>query len=275
MTTQKNACLPAPASYLINRSKDVLRGLLPAHRRFIRAGEASLRAGEREVHQLSRLVQPGSIAVDVGAHIGDYTYPLCRHVGSTGRVIAVEPIADLAAMLQRATQSLALPVTVHNCALSSQSGEADLFVPMDNGIRLAGLASLQPGACGAKTYRVRVCRLDDICAGLGGRISFIKIDVEGHELEVLRGGTMVLREHRPNLLVEIEQRHSPVPVQETFEWLGSFGYSGEFLDACGVCVPLSSFHVEEHQERPLAFPGSSVYVNNFIFRPSAPCSHRL
>src|ERR1041384_4672569 len=99
MTTQKNAWPPPPASYVINRSKDLLRELLPARRRFIRAGEASLRAGEREVHQLSRLVQPGSIAVDVGAHIGDYTYPLCRHVGSAGRVIAVEPIAALAAML--------------------------------------------------------------------------------------------------------------------------------------------------------------------------------
>src|SRR5690349_13141846 len=116
MPAQNNTWLTAPA-YVVNRSKDVLRDLLPAHRRFIRAGEAFLRAGEREVHQLSRLVQPGSIAIDVGAHIGDYTYSLCKHVGSGGQVIAIEPVADLAAMLERATRTLSLPVTVHNCAL--------------------------------------------------------------------------------------------------------------------------------------------------------------
>jgi FkbM family methyltransferase len=267
MPVQNKTWLPAPAAYVINRGKDVLRGFVPAHRRFVRSGEAFLRAGEREVHLLPQLVQPGSIAVDVGAHIGDYTYSLCRCVGPGGRVIAVEPIADLATMLQRATQTLGFPVTVHQCALSSQTGEADLFVPTTNGARLPGLASLQWGHQNASSQRVCLSRLDDICGGLEGRVSFIKIDVEGHELDVLRGGTNVLNKHRPNLLVEIEQRHSASPIEDTFECLASFGYCGEFLDARGDRQPLSRFDIEEHQLRPLAFPDSAVYVNNFIFRP--------
>jgi hypothetical protein len=92
-----------------NRLKEIVHPLIPPHIRFVRAGKSFLRGGEREVHELGRLVQPGTVVVDVGAHIGDYTYSLVRHVGSEGHVIAVEPLPDLAKMLTRATHRLKLP----------------------------------------------------------------------------------------------------------------------------------------------------------------------
>jgi FkbM family methyltransferase len=257
----------APFVYAVNRFKECLRRITPAHRRFVRAGESFWARGEREVRLLPELVEPGSVAVDVGAHIGDYTYSICRAVGPHGRVIAVEPLPDLARMLSRAVRRLALPVDVVHCALSSSDGgEAELTVPMEYGERMAGYATLERRAVkNARTFRVRLRRLDDLCRDVTSRISFIKIDVEGHELQVLAGAGETLRRHRPNLLIEIEQRHSAAPIEQTFEHVINAGYRGEFLGHGGESIPLSEFDPSEHQQSDR--PPGRLYVSNFIFRP--------
>jgi FkbM family methyltransferase len=253
--------------YLKNRAKDLIRPWIPAHRRFLKEGRAFLVDGEREVHELPSLIEPGTVAVDVGSHLGSYTYALCRLLGADGQVIAIEPIPDLAGMLSRAARKLNLPVVVHNCALSSTEGQADLLVPVRRGKKAVGFASLErKNASAGQLYRVPVRRLDDLCRDVNKRISFIKIDVEGHELKVLAGGTETLRRHRPNLLIEIEQRHSPAPIGQTFSFLTSMGYRGEFLDPEGARIPLEEFDVEQHQTRRLDQVGTRYYVSNFIFR---------
>jgi FkbM family methyltransferase len=251
--------------YAKDRAKETIRRAIPAHVRFVRAGEAFLADGEREVHLLHRLVEAGTTAIDVGAHIGDYTYSLCRHVAPGGRVISIEPIPELARMLQRATRHLQLPVTVVNCALSAKEGEAELFIPIEAGRRKTGFATLEPRGNGGKSYRVPLRRLDEVCKDVTGRISFIKIDVEGHELSVLQGGTETLRRHRPNLLIEIEQRHSSIPIGQTLDWLAAAGYRGEYLSPDGTPRALAEFDVEEHQTSRLDRVGTGEYVSNFLF----------
>lgn len=250
--------------YLKKHAKAALRRFVPAHVRFVRAGKTFLIGGEREVHLLPTLVTPGSVAIDVGANVGDYTYSLCQAVGPAGRVIAIEPLPDLAEVLTRATRKLALPVTVINCALSSQQGEAELRVPKRDGLREVGFATLVPRISGGDLVRVELRRLDDVCQTVEGKISFIKIDVEGHELDVLRGGERTIREHHPNLLVEIEQRHSLIPIRQTFDYIISLGYRGEFMEEDGTHRPLESFDIQTHQTGRL---GNRSYISNFIFRP--------
>jgi FkbM family methyltransferase len=253
-----------PIAYIQNRLKEAARRAMPAHVRFRRAGESFLRDGEREVHLLPQLVSPGTVAIDVGAHIGDYSYSLCKHVGAGGHVIAIEPLPDLARMLQTAARKLRLPMTVINCALSAEPGFAELHVPINNGKRAAGFATLENRALDGQTHRVELRTLDSICDSAPARISFIKIDVEGHELKVLRGAQQALARHRPNLLIEIEQRHSPVAIQDTLGFVEALGYRGTFLDPNQIEDPLSEFRAERHQSAP----GSPEYVSNFIFRPS-------
>ncbi len=250
--------------YLTKRAKAALRRFVPAHVRFVRAGKSFLIDGEREVHLLSTLVTPGSVAIDVGANVGDYTYSLCRAVGPGGRVIAIEPLPDLAQVLTRAARKLALPLTVINCALSSQQGEAELRVPKSDGLRQPGFATLVPRISGGDVVRVELRRLDDVCQAIEGKISFIKIDVEGHELDVLRGGERAIKQHRPNLLVEIEQRHSPTPIAQTFDYILSLGYRGEFVEEEGTLRPIETFDIQTHQTGRL---GKRSYISNFIFRP--------
>jgi FkbM family methyltransferase len=228
--------------------------------------------GEREVHELPRLVDPGTVAIDVGALIGDYTYSLCKLVGPQGHVICVEPQPEYARLLRAAAARLGLPMTVLECALSSRTGFAELCVPLADGQKMAGFASLDSCASTGRRYRVELRRLDDIVAGVKSRVSFIKVDVEGHELEVFKGGVEALRQHRPNLLVEIEQRHSPVPIEETFGFIQEQGYTGYFLDDRGARTPIGAFDPRRNYE--LAIKCSQFdhahdgYIFNFIFIPT-------
>jgi FkbM family methyltransferase len=260
--------------------KQTRRTLIPAHVRFQRAGRSFLEGGEPEVHELPRLVEPGSVAVDVGALLGDYAYSLCRLVGPTGLVVCVEPQRSFARLLRKAAARLRLPMTVVECALSSRAGEAEIIVPEVDGRRMFGFASIVPGhdtaeADGKRAW-VALRRLDDVIAGLalgpGKRVSFLKVDVEGHELEVFQGATETLARYRPNLLVEIEQRHSPVPIAETFAFLEAQGYTGSYLEGGTRRVPLSNFDIARNQalgpstRRPgRPAPG---YISNFFFEPA-------
>ena len=86
-------------AFVKQHAKATLRRLIPAHLRLIRTANYFLQHGEREVHLLPQLVKPGTVAIDVGSHIGDYTYILCKHLEKKAGVIAIEPVADLARQL--------------------------------------------------------------------------------------------------------------------------------------------------------------------------------
>jgi FkbM family methyltransferase len=256
----------APVAHVKGRAKDALRRLIPPHRRFVRAGEYFLAHGEREVHELADWIEPDTVAVDVGAHLGTYSYVMCRHLGAHGRIIAIEPLPDLAGMIERAARRLRLPITVINCGLSAAAGSADLRIPVEAGQRKPGFATLESRDGQGQVLRIPLRTLDEVCGDVTERISFIKIDVEGHELQVLRGGVATLKRHHPNLLIEIEQRHSPVPIDQTFSFLTSMGYEGEFLDRAGKRVPLSTFDPATHQVARADLIATPDYVSNFFFR---------
>lgn len=93
-----------------------------------------------------------------------------------------------------------------------------------------------------------------------GQIALIKCDVEGHELDVLRGGEQLLKRQGPMLMVEVEQRHQRShSVRDVFDYLEGLGYRGTFF-LRDKRRPIESFDMAVHQNR-----GSGVYVNNFIF----------
>ena len=98
-------------------------------------------------------------------------------------------------------------------------------------------------------------------------IDLIKCDVEGHELEVFRGGEGLLKSQAPILMVEIEQRHlRSHSVRDVFDYLERLGYRGSFF-LKGKRQPIERFDLAVHQDR-----GSGIYVNNFIFTVEEPVS---
>jgi hypothetical protein len=163
-------------------------------------------------------------------------------------------------------------VEVHALALSDSAGKADLHVPRENGRSMAAVGRLAPIAgVESETIAVDTARLDDVLSDDAARVAFVKCDVEGHELAVLRGAAKTLAEARPALLVEIERRHAGERMDETFAYLAELGYEGFAIGPDGP-MPLGDFDVERDQ---LAFLGDSfetgtmpsAYVHDFFFAP--------
>ncbi len=100
-------------------------------------------------------------------------------------------------------------------------------------------------------------------------VGFIKIDVEGHELAVLKGAIATLRREQPNFLVEIEEQHRHGAVQAVFGFFEQAGYTGFFLED-GARKPLSAFDLSLHQKLENLDPRGAkraLYINNFAFTP--------
>ena len=150
-------------------------------------------------------LQPGSVAIDIGANLGEWTVPLARTVGAAGRVLAAEPAPRSAAALEATLAANALRhAEVIRCAVSDHDGNAEFAVPIVTSARTdTGTARLGPVGAGYERLNVSLRSLDSLVAERGlDRVDLIKIDVEGHERQVLDGAETVLRRHRPALVIE-------------------------------------------------------------------------
>src|SRR5262245_61797610 len=147
------------------------------------------------------LISPGSRVIDIGANIGIYALPwAAANTGAT--VHCFEPNPGVRARLARnvALNRLESRVRLHSEALSDRAGTATLYGSDD-------MSSLNQGVNTGRQavpIEVRLARLDEVLHGEGPPVSLIKIDVQGHELEVLRGAEAVVSRHRPALILEHE-----------------------------------------------------------------------
>ena len=152
-----------------------------------RVGLLHYLAGDYEAVELrvaQTAIRPGSIAFDVGANIGYWSLELSRMVGPRGRVYAFEPEPEnfqiLLANLRLNGASNVTPVPI---ALSNAHGDRRLFRSRSN----AGDYSFG-GVDDARDSVVVPCgRMDQFCEQYGCRPDFLKVDVQGHELEVFEG----------------------------------------------------------------------------------------
>ena len=211
---------------------------------------------EKELPIIKRLIPKGHVSIDVGANNGVYTYALSK---VSSRVEAFEPLPACARTLAAAFTTT--NVRVHEVALSSRNGVRDLFVPRISGAVHTALASFAQPNGPFDTVAVPVRKLDEYAFD---DVSFIKIDVEGHELEVLRGAAETIARSTPVLLIEIEQRHLPFPMEMVFAEVLQCGYSGFFVMGDRISR-LGAFSWKVHQEPFLQDVGATDYVNNFIF----------
>lgn len=224
-------------------------------------------SGEKELPQLAKIVRSGSLAIDVGANLGAYTYELSR-IGA--RVIACEPNPDLANLLR----SLRLPgVSVEEIAISDINGTADLAMPrVRSGHVLSTLSHevLRKTGAALDRFTVATRRLDSLTRE---KVSFVKIDVEGHEEAAIAGASELIERDRPVLLVEIEDRHNRGGIERIRSVLEARGYSGHFYFE-DRWHRIAEFDPNEHQNYAQAYggkpcsPRQARYAANFLFVPS-------
>jgi len=150
-------------------------------------------------------LQPGAVAIDVGANLGEWTVPLARAVGAAGRVVAVEPAPLAANALEATLGANALrQAEVVRCAIGDHDGSAEFAVPIVTSARTdTGIARIGAAGPGEEALNVPMSSLDSLASECGlDRIDLIKIDVEGHEKLVLDGAETTLSRFRPALVIE-------------------------------------------------------------------------
>jgi FkbM family methyltransferase len=187
------------------------------------------------------LLRPGRVFVDVGAHYGYHSLLASELVGPTGRVVAFEPNRQTFALLAANLASRA-NVKAEPFALADVEGAAAL---QDYGPRHSSLCTLLPEArvpaaerasLRAATAIVPSTTLDRYADAHGMRPDVIKIDAEGAELAVLRGGTRLLERDRPVVTVETGDYDSPgAPASSlAVRFLEDHGYAAFELRADGM-----------------------------------------
>jgi len=198
------------------------------------------------------------IVVDVGANMGIFAFAMLRY---SRQVIAFEPNTDLWPFLRR---FLSDKVRLEDAALSSGPGQAEFRVVADN----TGVATIEtknplsmidrPETIATRSVATRT--LDSFALS---DVSFIKIDVEGHEEAVLAGALRTITENRPVVLVESEERHNPGAPGRVAAWFSALDYDGFFIKARRL-RPVGALSPED--VNPAGLDGG-VYINNFIYVP--------
>jgi FkbM family methyltransferase len=230
----------------------------------------AIRVHQRQIDRIliDALVEGGSVVVDLGAHRGMFTARLQHLVGSGGRVYAFEPVPDHERRL--ATLACRGNLDYRIAAASSTAGWMTLYIPVVEGIEQQGLASSNANPLAHNRHiDVRVETVDEVLSDEPRPISFMKIDVEGHEREVLAGAQRTLKA-LPTLFIEVEQRHHVEPISEVFDDLSRLGYDGWGIYPDGL-RPLADFDLDRDQLRFLTRTFQNVmpsdYVNDFLFLP--------
>jgi len=192
-------------------------------------GEFHMALGTYERRELACVLgrlQPGDTFIDAGAHIGYFSLPAARRVGPTGRVVALEPSPASVELLRG---NVALNgfdwVTVVAAAAAGEDGEARLQLSDQS----AMWNTLRDDTVeGGRSIPVAARSLDSLLGQLGWpAVGGIKLDVEGAESEVLRGGEQVLARN-PGAFVTIEvaggSEERIAASLETLGWLEERGY---------------------------------------------------
>jgi FkbM family methyltransferase len=205
----------------------------------------------------ARIVKPGDTVLDVGANIGIVSLWLSKLVGPTGRVHAFEPNPELCEMLAQAIRrNEASNICPYAIALGARTDQLDLRIRSGN----TGSGSLVPkdGLGGSKVFSVPVRTLDAVVAEERiESIRLIKIDVEGFEAEVFRGGLRVLQSTRPQaILFEfVERWEGRLSDQPVFRILQEAGYGFFSIPKCRFRM-----YVERCDPEGVNRPGMTDYL---------------
>ena len=164
---------------------------------------------------LKEFIKNGDVVLDIGAFIGDHTIYYSKLVGDNGSVIAFEPNRDSFFCLEHNLKAYK-NVELINSAIGKEYG----FVRTVDVLGNIGMNFLIPDNLGGIViYSLNQMEID--------RIDFIKIDVEGFELDVLIGGKETINKFKPTMLIEINDAtlsRQGISRNDIFAWLQENNY---------------------------------------------------
>jgi FkbM family methyltransferase len=230
---------------------------------------------EPELFLLKKFVDKESVVFDIGSNVGDYLYAFERIV-TPGNMYGFEPNKNLYNRLKK----MFTKANIFNLALSDVSENADLKIPTINNKLYPSRGTLNVNfkEIDEEDYillKIKKVTLDDfVIENKIPKIDFIKIDVEGHEFNVLKGAVETLKKYKPTLLIEIEQRHHKFSISEIDNFLYALNYKKYFYDKKSKkLLPGESFTIDIHQN--IEKLNSREYINNFFFIAAEKLNNKI
>ena len=215
---------------------------------------------EKEIRVLEKLVHSSKASIDIGVYRGIYSFFL---TDLSSYVYAFEANPLLHSKIKKSFKNKK-NIKIENIAISSSAGETDLRIPIrdinadydyEQKYRLGTATIHNINNLENKQFetikKIKKISLDEYV--FNHEIGFIKIDVEGHELDVIRGGKNFILKNKPVMLIEIEKRHSGIDPQIIIDEVKSLGYQ---------CL-----YVNEEFDLKIVNKAKDISNNNFIFIP--------
>lgn len=210
---------------------------------------------------LQHILKPGATFIDCGANVGFFSIQAGALVGRSGKVISIEANPHTYKLLERNLRANGFGTPVH-CALTSETGEVELFVPgswdVYSSLRADGLVE----GVADHSFKVRGRTLDQVVDGLAlSRIDLVKIDIEGGELDVLRSAPKTLGRFRPFIIMEYGLNTWP-----------AFGVSSEDLKQLAVefSYSINLFSVQKQRLVPVT---KEIWKSGYVNLILAPEEH--
>lgn len=181
-------------------------------------------------------VRPGSVALDIGAHIGTHTLTLSRAVGHNGHVIAFEPQLKTFRELFMNSQVNGAPnIYCYWAAVSDSNG----FINLPNFIPQCEIVQLFDFSFGDSGIQAPMIALDTLELD---NVSFMKVDVDGYENAFLDGAQNTIRKNKPTIIIEIQGGYDIDSLTTPKEIIDSANLSKEKLVNLGYTVQRISVH---------------------------------
>jgi FkbM family methyltransferase len=192
---------------------------------------------ESELILLDKIINKNLDSVDVGVYRGVYSYKLSQ---ISKHVHAFEPNPLIYPYLKKNLKKVIKNISLYNIAASDCKGVATLKIPnrfntlnknnYEEMYKLGASTIHKKNELNNNAYiskEVEKNKLDNLLENK--KIGFIKIDVEGHEKNVIIGASKIIKKNKPVLLVEIEEKHTQDKVLNIINFVNTFGYKSYFF----------------------------------------------
>lgn len=234
----------------------------------IRAWHYRLHENPNEISFIIENSNSGDTLIDIGANKGGFLYWMINKSGRKGKVVGFEPQNFLFHFLKDFYRNKFPQVVIERYALSDKDETVQMIIPENNGKTSSPGASIHfklEDSPTARLENVQTITLDNYCVLNNLKPDLIKIDVEGHELKVIKGGLNTLANFKPKIILECEaQQVGRNAVRETFDIILSRGYKGFFFYK-GDKIDILNFNPENHQPEKYVGKKSIEYCSNFFF----------
>tara|TARA_Y100000992_G_C21240471_1_gene480452 strand:- start:635 stop:1390 length:756 start_codon:yes stop_codon:yes gene_type:complete len=191
---------------------------------------------EYEIKLVKDFIKKGTDSLDIGVYRGVYSYEMSKY---SKIVHSFEPNPIIFNDLKKNLKKIIPNMNLYNFALSNKNENLSLKVPIRNSnvskenyeeYYKMGKASIHDNNIfdEYEKFKINSKKIDDL--KFDNLISFIKIDVEGHEEQVIDGAIQTIKKHKPIMLVEIVEKYTGKNVSKTINFINSLGYKSYYFD---------------------------------------------